>query len=328
MTNHAMSERSSQSTLDLDLLTWFELNKKLVVTGLSLVVVAIGVGIVWKYQSRQSAIRASNSLILAKLQVGEDESLSLDTLNELASKFGSHPSSDQARLLAARTLFTDGKFAEARARFEQVADSKVSDFAAIGMLGVAASFEAEKNTDAALQAYQRVLDFPGAGGLSFQAGIAKARLHESLGKPEDALLIYDKLSGDDFTVASSEIRMRRADLLRRFPELDRSNVMTNTVEVRPGEGLAIPQTAPTLPEAAPSPLNLTAPADAAIEPPALLLADPEEEVADEEPESAESDASTETDEEVGEENTEPEAEPEAEADDEAPEDESSEEPQP
>jgi predicted negative regulator of RcsB-dependent stress response len=239
-----MSERSSHNTLDLDLLTWFELNKKAVVTGLALIVVAIGVVIVWKYQSQQSALRASNSLILAKIQVADDASLGVDELTELAAQYPSHPTAVQAQLLAAQQLFTENKFSEARVRFEIVAASSIVDLSAIGHLGIAACLEAESELDQALNAYQKVADLSEAGGLKLRASLAKARLHESMDQPAQALAIYDSMESGEFTAAASEARMRRAELLRKNPELDTSNTVTNTIQVTAPPALSSPVVAP------------------------------------------------------------------------------------
>lgn len=231
MPYYEMSDTTPNKSLDLDLLTWFELNKNAVVSGVVLMVIALAGMIVWKHQSEQAEIAASDSLLLAKLEQEEDMSPDIETLNALADRYSSRPTGAQAKLLAARELFIAGKYSEARERFESLADSPLSDISNVALLGIAACLDAEDKTDESLRAYQKVIDLPDADSVSSQARMSKAQLHEALGQPEAALAIYATMIEGDMTVASSEARIRRADLLRKHPELDAPSSVTNTIEV-------------------------------------------------------------------------------------------------
>ena len=233
-TEHQGIER--ESSLQIDLLAWYEVNKRNVFMGLGLIVVVIGVTMVWKH-TRETAVREASSALLVVARPGGDEAARPDPakLLQVAQQHSGAPAAVQAVLLAGRELFIAGKYSEARAQFEKATGER-SILGAVATYGVAACVDAEKGGAEALTAYQAVATHPAAGPLAGQARLAKARIHEALNQNSEALAIYDELGRDKDRDVASDAFMRRATLLRAHPELDKSASLTNAVKVLPAAG--------------------------------------------------------------------------------------------
>ena len=229
-------ESTGESSLQIDLLAWYEVNKRNVFVGLGLIVVVIGATMVWKHV-RETSVREASSALLVVARPGGDDSSRPDPakLLQVAQQHAGAPAAVQAVLLAGRELFIAGKYAEARAQFEKATGER-SILGAVATYGVAACVDAEKGGAEALAAYQAVAAHPAAGPLSGQARLAKARIHEALNQNSEALAIYDELGRDKDRDTAGDAFVRRASLLRAHPELDKSASLTNAVKVLPAAG--------------------------------------------------------------------------------------------
>lgn len=139
----------------------------------------------------------------------------------VAERHASAPAGQRALLLAAGALFQQGKFAEAKEKFQkfssQYADSKLLPIAAYG---VAACEDAANNLDAALTAYQAVEQKYPKDPVATQAKLAIGVIQEAKNKPEEALKMYDQLAKmESRSLWSSEAFSRRDLLLAKFPHL-------------------------------------------------------------------------------------------------------------
>lgn len=201
-----------------DLVTWFEINKRAVVVGLGLTILVIAGTIVWKSQ-RQERLQASSSALLA-VTTANKQSLPVSELDKIIETHPQTAAAAQASLLAGKELFHQGKYAEARARFEAVTAGAASDdVIAAAQYGLAACLDAEGKLAEAVIAYQRVTDFPGGKHLSGLARLTMARIHESQGKWKEALSLYDAILRTPISAAAQEASQLRATLLRLHPEL-------------------------------------------------------------------------------------------------------------
>ena len=191
-----MSNEPTNSSLDLDLLAWFEVNKKAVYGGLVLIFVVAAAVIVWRYREEAAHRKAGEALVLAQLAAGPSAtSIGVDRLNAIATEHAGTPTARQARLLAAQELFTSGRHADARTAFSALAEGPADEVGAIAQLGVAASHEAEGNIDAALTAYQQVAGLPAPQDfVAPQARLSRGRLLESAGRHREALAEYEALT--------------------------------------------------------------------------------------------------------------------------------------
>ncbi|KAB2661052.1 MAG: tetratricopeptide repeat protein [Verrucomicrobia bacterium] len=228
-----MSMESQESSLQLDLLAWYEVNKKAVFIGLGLIVVAVGVGIVWKHHTRAVAEEASSALLAVRIKAGETNTMSVDALLAVAQQHAGTPAAGQAQLLAGRELFNKGKYAEARAKFESVANDASDPLQAIGLYGLAACYDAENKLTDALKAYAGVVAAPSGAPFANQARLAKASLHEALKQPKEALALYDEIVASKSSALANDALQRKSTLLRAHPELDKPATLTNSVKVLP-----------------------------------------------------------------------------------------------
>ena len=228
-----MSSESQGSSLQMDLLAWYEINKRAVFIGIALMIVAAAVLIVWKNRVQSRVTDASQALLALQTKAGDTNTIPVDQLIAVAQKHAGTPAAVQANLLAARELFQQGRYSEARARFDAVASESGSDLQPIGLYGLAASLDAENKLSEAVSAYQAVITFPSAGALANQARLAKARVHETLKQPKEALALYDAISRSESPTLANDAMMRKAALLRLHPELEKPAISTNSINILP-----------------------------------------------------------------------------------------------
>lgn len=220
----------------VDLLTWLELNRKPLLVGLAVVCVVVVGTMIAKHNRQQAEIAASSALLQLVPPTSAGDAVTAPKaadLLKLAEDQSGYAAATRARFLAAGRLYTEGKYAEARAQFEQVEQAAPEGSLAAGAaLGVAAAWDAENKTTEALAAYQRVItsfkDEPAAA----HAKLNKARLHEAAGQFKEALGLYDELGRSQNSLfALQSAMMARAQLLTAHPELDKPVVATNAVNV-------------------------------------------------------------------------------------------------
>lgn len=201
-----------------DLVTWFEVNKRAVVWGLGAVVITIAGTIIWKGQ-QQAHVEASSGALLA-VTTANKQAPPVAELDKVAQAHAGTAAAAQAALLAGKELFQQGKFAEARSRFEAVrADSASDDVLAAAKFGLAACFDAEGKLAEALSAYQQVADSPGGKHLSGLVRLTMARIQESQGKAREALALYDAILRTPGSGSAQEASQLRTSLLRQHPDL-------------------------------------------------------------------------------------------------------------
>lgn len=211
-----------------DLLTLLEVNKKPIIGGLVAIVVAVAGTIVWR-SLRQSRVENSSGALLA-VTTAHKQGLPLAELEKVIQDHGGTAAAAQASLLAGRELFQQGKYADARNRFEAAASGAGSDdISAAAQFGLAACLDAEGKTAEAITAYQRVTDFPGGKHLGSLARLTIARIQESQGKSKEALAMYDAILRTPTSATAMEASQLRSALLRQHPEL--TPVVTNTTTV-------------------------------------------------------------------------------------------------
>ena len=95
----------------------------------------------------------------------------------------------------------------------------------------------------ALSAYDGVIAAPTGAAYANQARLAKARIHESMNHPKEAIALYDVVLGTKTSALANEALIRKANLLRVHPELDKPAILTNTLKVLPAPAPA-PAAAP------------------------------------------------------------------------------------
>jgi predicted negative regulator of RcsB-dependent stress response len=260
-------KRAQRQSDIYDLLAWVEANKMKVLAG-AVVLTLIGFAIAtMRYMREQKELRASSELLALRPTLIPNTNVppvEASALAKLAQEFSGTAAAERARLLAASTLFTDGKYAEAEAAFKAFQnDFPNSDWRPTAAYGIATAQEAQ-NKPEAVSAYQSVAATYAKSAVADDAKLALARIHEQKNEPAEALRIYNELLTPRAGAQPGEAPNRTASerkeaLLRAHPDL---NVITNAAPVT----TSAPETLPT-PGAPNDTLQIPA-ANSATNPPA------------------------------------------------------------
>ena len=210
-----------------DLLAWLEANKAKVAT-VAVILVAVGFGIAtMRYMAEQKELKASGELLALKATIVQNTNLPPVTaaaLTKVAQEYSGTSAGERARILAASTLFTEGKYAEAETAFKAFLNEyPESAWRATAAYGVATAQEAQ-NKPEAVTSYQSVTTSYSRSSLADDAKLALARIHEQKNQPADALRIYNELLAPAPGSTGQEPPHRQASelkeaLLRAHPEL-------------------------------------------------------------------------------------------------------------
>lgn len=232
-----MQSAGTESTRIYDLLAWAQVHRKQVIAGAVAVLVVVVIGYVVHWNNKRTRLAASEALltVLSKASPatpGAAESGPKPAeLLQVAGAYSSTTAGARALLLAAGAAYREADYAQAAQLFEQFGrEHSGSELAPIAALGVAASLDAQNQTDKAVTAYESVIGRHSGNPVADQARLALATLFEDTGKPADALRIYDGMAdAAGFSQQAFEATTRRERLLRDHPELAPAPVVTNTV---------------------------------------------------------------------------------------------------
>lgn len=205
-----------------DLLTWLEINRRLVVGVVLAVSLVLAVLAVIRSRERATRAEAAKELLQLIPPTGPGEAPKVPDVAQLLALSGQFPGTaagQQARLLAAGQLFVSGKYAEAQAEFSRFEEQNPnSDLLGVALIGVAAALEAQGKEADGIKAYDRAI-LGGGEGFAVQARLAKARLMES-SSPVVALgLIDEVLKSAAASVVGEQAAAARTRLVQKHPEL-------------------------------------------------------------------------------------------------------------
>jgi predicted negative regulator of RcsB-dependent stress response len=221
------SQAPSQPMDFYNVANWFHKNQRRVVIG-ALVVFAIGaiIAIVVWHNNKVEA-DANDALMALPSTFGGPNypHPTAPALQNIAKEYPGTPAGEQAEILAANVLFTDGKYAEAQQAFEKFnTDHANSPLAAQANLGIAASMEGAGKANDAIGKYKEVITrYPSEPYIINPAKLTLARLLEVQNKPDEALRYYDDLmrNQNQYDPWAGEARERREFLLAKHPELNK-----------------------------------------------------------------------------------------------------------
>ncbi len=222
---------------EFDFLTWFELNRRLIVILLGVLCAVVVGWVVMRAQQRIRKEEAAKELLLLIPPTGPGEApVAVDAAKMIAlgNRFPGTPAGEQAQLLGAGQFFAAGSYAEALAQFSTFQERyPESPFLGVAMLGVAAALEAQGKTNEALAAFDRTIISSDSATFAAQARLAKARL-VSADQPAQALLLWEEvLKGPAASTYGEQAALGRSQLLAQHPELIPPATTTNSLVVRP-----------------------------------------------------------------------------------------------
>jgi tetratricopeptide (TPR) repeat protein len=203
-------------------LAWIEKNRKQVIYGV-MAVLAIGLVVffvTWKNSQKQVAAGQTFSEVFAA-QSAAGTNAAADPYLKVASQYPDSSAAERALILAATTLFTNGKYAEAQNLFEKFTrEHRGSALTGQALLGIAASEEAQGKADLALAAYKDIVDRRAGESILPQAKFQLARLYEGKKDLKQAYDLYkDVSSSDPFGSIGDEASVRMKELEAKDPSL-------------------------------------------------------------------------------------------------------------
>jgi predicted negative regulator of RcsB-dependent stress response len=220
------AETTDSTEIYLKVVEWLQTNRKALVIcgGVGMVIALIIAVMSWQKASAESeANKQLMSLPLITVNNGKLVPTPPGPFLDLAKSSPDTSAGEYAALLAAGTLFTDGKYPESHQEFakfvEQYPNSTLLPQARIGL---AASLDAQGKTQEAAQKYQEVISsYPSDANITSPAKLTLARLDEQLGKFEQAITFYSELARNQnpYDPWAGEARERGDMLLATHPEL-------------------------------------------------------------------------------------------------------------
>jgi tetratricopeptide (TPR) repeat protein len=203
---------------------WFEANKKWALWAPGILLV-VGVLVAYfLYQQNEAEVAASEALSKVSMPqltgAGSGASMA-EAYLKLAANYPKSGAGARAVLLAAGSLFAEGKYPEAKAQFERFRrEHSNSPFIGEALLGIATCLDAQGMSREAMAAYKDLIDrHPGDSSLS-QARFALARLHEAQNQPEQARALFEEVERTDpYSSLGSEAGMRLEELKVKYPKL-------------------------------------------------------------------------------------------------------------
>jgi predicted negative regulator of RcsB-dependent stress response len=237
-----MEHDVAQSAYVYRLWAWFETNRKQVLLGTTAVVL-VGFVVsfyVWHQGEKEvSAGEALSNALVTRAVSGDAAKEPLEPFLKVAADYPGTSAGARALLDAGAALFTEAKYAEARAQFQHfLRDYSGSPFSGQALLGVAACFDAEGKTNDAFTTYKNLADQHPTENVAPQAKFALARIYESQNKMEQALNLYEELGrANAYSSLGAEAGMRAEELKLMYPKL--APVVPTAPALAPGSPPAI-----------------------------------------------------------------------------------------
>jgi predicted negative regulator of RcsB-dependent stress response len=195
---------------------WVEANLKRIIAAVAIILAAVFIFYFVSAQREQKEIDAGKALTDA--MVATDNGQLADSYLKISADYPSTLAGQRAQLQAASALFAAGQYAEAQAQFQKYIDAHPDgEFSGEASLGVAASLDAQGESDLAVGAYQQAIG-SSDGMTASIAKLATARIYESQGKLNEALTLYaDVARANPNGALGSEAAVRAMELKSRSP---------------------------------------------------------------------------------------------------------------
>ncbi len=219
-----MDSDAAQLPLSDRLQAWFETNKKQALWG-GVAIVAAGfvVGfMMWRKSEKEIEGGEALSAVSVPYAAGINRSGNAsDAYLKVARDYSGTKAAIRALLLAAADDYNQGRFDQARTKFEQFRrEHGDSPLAGQAMLGAAASLEAQSKSSEAAAAYKDLIEHRPSDTSVPQAKFALANLLEHDNKPEQAFSYFeDIVRNEPYGSLGSEAGMRAEELKQKYPNL-------------------------------------------------------------------------------------------------------------
>ena len=232
-----MESDAGQLPLSHKAWAWFEANKKQALWGAGGVLVVGVIVAFFLYRQNEAEVAASEALsnVSVPQMTGAGSRADMaDAYLKVAAAYPKSRAGARALLLAAGSLFMEGKYPEAKAQFERFTrEHSDSPFMGEALLGIAACLDAQGKTRDAMAAYKDLIDHHPGDDVLPQAKFALARLYEAQNEPEQARNLFEEVErSDPYGSLGSEAGMRLEELKTEVSEAaarPRPRMPTNAV---------------------------------------------------------------------------------------------------
>ena len=215
---------------------WLRANQKRVLAGLIVLVVLAAGMTLWAWNKGQNEAAANQALLDIPTVSGlsastglpaSDDAATLDALRKIIAEYPGTTAGASAQLLAARSLFSEGKYPEAQQAFAKfIADHPGHELIPQAQIGVAASLEGQGKISEAVTKYKEVAAiYSTVGNIVYPVKLTLGRLSEADNRPDQALGYYEDLARikapyrDPFIAEAQERYML---LIAKHPELNKA----------------------------------------------------------------------------------------------------------
>ena len=140
---------------------------------------------------------------------------------KVAAEYPKSRAGARALLVAAGSLFVNGKYEEAKAQFERFRREYWTALSSgEALLGMAACLDAQGKARDAITAYKDLIDHHQGDVVLPQARFALARLYEAQNEPEQARNLFEEVERNDpYGSLGSEAGMRLEELKLKYQKL-------------------------------------------------------------------------------------------------------------
>ncbi len=195
------------------LASWFRLNQKLVSIVLGgVAVAAIGV-VVWRKSAETKIDNAERAFFQAQTATAQNPTLAASELEKVATRYAGTSAGDRAALLAAQSMMTAGKTADALKKLEALAAAGgTARLGATLQTLLAAAYENVNKPGEAARAYLAAAA-TSFGDAKAQRQADAARAYMAAGNNIEAIKLWTSLAKDDKGPLSAEAHVRLGELV-------------------------------------------------------------------------------------------------------------------
>ena len=178
---------------------WFEANKKQTVWGAGALLIVGVIIAFFIYRQNEAEVVASEALSNVSVPqltgTGGRADAAAAAYSKVAATYPNSSAAARALLLAAGSLFVEGKYGDAKTQFERFKrEHGASPFLGEALLGIAACLDADGKSRDAIVAYKNLIDRHPGNNVLPQARFALARLYEAQNEPEQARNLFEEVA--------------------------------------------------------------------------------------------------------------------------------------
>lgn len=216
-----MQAQDAATAYFFKLWSWVEANLKLVALGAGIIAVIVFFVSYYFWHQNQLEVTAGQTLtqLIMSTPPNSDAGQLANAYLKVAADYPGTQTGGRALVLGATTMFESGKYLEAQTQFQKYLETYAGQaYSASAALGVAASLDAEGKTEAAVGAYQRVVNGYADPNAVDAAKFALAGIDQQQGKIIQAETFYQEVARDNpNTPLGSDAAFRALQLRSKLP---------------------------------------------------------------------------------------------------------------